>query len=235
MSTGAAGQSHSRDLVILVHGLSRTCFSMRHLRRAAEAAGFETQCWGYPSRRHGVRELVRSFRRHLLRLGGRSGRVHFIGHSLGAILIRAALLEPVPFRIGRVIMLAPPNRGVGLVERLAHLGFLQHLFGRPSAELGPGSRFLRRLGTPAAEIGVIAGSRRFHPCNPTSWLNLALNPAAETDGTVELASTRLPGMRDFLVVEANHSFIIADAEAIAATVAFLRDGAFPRCAPPTAP
>ncbi|MCW5749665.1 MAG: alpha/beta fold hydrolase [Alphaproteobacteria bacterium] len=228
MSGPACGARPERDLVILVHGLSRTRHSMRHLRRAAEAAGFATQCWAYPSRRHGVRELVQSFRRYLLRLGPRGGRVHFIGHSLGAILIRAALLEPVPFRIGRIVMLAPPNRGVGLVERLSHLAFLQRIFGRPSAELGPGSRFLRRLGTPAAEIGVIAGSRRFHPCNPTSWLNLALNPAAETDGTVELASTKLPGMRDFLVVDANHSFIIADDEAIEAAIAFLHRGTFPR-------
>jgi len=228
IATRGGAAPGGRDLVVLLHGLSRTHRSLRRLAAHLQDAGFDTVVWDYPSRRYAVAELIEMFRRYLRTLEGRRTRVHFVGHSLGAIILRGTLSEPQSFPVGRVVMLGPPNRGAALVDRLRRFTALARIYGKPSAELGTGSRLLRNLGRPMAEVGVIAGCRRFHPCNPTSWLNLVFNPLAETDGTVEIENTRLEGMKDFLVVPANHSFLMDHPDAIRQTANFLRHGRFER-------
>lgn len=214
------------DLVVLAHGLSRTHRSLRKLERALAAAGYDTLNWDYQSRRYRVAELVDQFKAVLAGLDRRAGAVHFVGHSLGAILIRAALLEPPAFRVGRIVMLAPPNQGAAIVSRLLAVRPLLRLLGKPTAELGRGSPVLAGLGVPPFPTGVIAGSKRFHPLIPTSWLSLLLGIAPPYDGTLEVATTRLVGLRDFLVIDAGHSFIPDHREAIRQTLQFLQTGAF---------
>src|SRR5271166_3111556 len=89
------------ELVVLLHGLSPLPFSLYRLEKALRAAGFRTILWRYPSRRHDVAALVRRFRARLGELDGNPAPVHFVGFSLGAILIRAGLIEPVRFPVGR--------------------------------------------------------------------------------------------------------------------------------------
>ena len=218
------------ELVVLLHGLSPLPFSLRQLETGLRAAGFRTRMWRYPSRRHDVAALVRQFRARLVELEGVEGRVHFVGFSLGAILIRAGLVEPVRFRVGRIVMIAPPNHGSGLVARLRHLTWLRHIFGRPSAELARGEPWLERLATPPYEIGIIAGTRLLHLCNPNSWLNWLLGNRRGHDGTVEIESTKLAGMRDFALVDATHTLIAAHPESIRQTISFLRQGSFQQAA-----
>ncbi len=214
--------------VILLHGLGRTALSLARLERAVAGAGYRVQAWRYPSRRHAIAELVAQFRRQLSGWAAAGGPVHFVGHSLGAILIRAGLIDPPPFPLGRIVMIAPPNNGVRLVRTFRNWPQLAALYGRPARELASGARWLRELGAPAAEIGVIAGDRRFHPLNPTSYLNALSGNRHAHDGTVEVASARLAAMADFLVVRANHTFICNHPEVIRETVHFLNSGKFRR-------
>jgi len=51
-------------------------------------------------------------------------RLHFVGHSMGAIVVRIALTVTRPRKLGRVVLLAPPNRGARLAD------FALRLFGR---------------------------------------------------------------------------------------------------------
>ena len=45
-------------------------------------------------------------------------------------------------------------------------------------------------------------------------------------GTVEIEDTRLPGMKDFTVVDAHHTFICNHPRTISQTIAFLKTGRF---------
>jgi hypothetical protein len=90
---------------------------------------------------------------------------------------------------------------------------------------GPSARQLRTRGdglianlpVPNFEFAVIAGSRG----TPSGW-----NPLipGDDDGTVTVASTRLPGAADFSTVRALHSRLLWNEEAISQTVSFLKEG-----------
>jgi triacylglycerol lipase len=216
------------DLVVLVHGLGRSWRSFRQMESALRRAGYETLNWDYPSRRHDIAGLMARFAALLGGLAGRRGTVHFVGHSLGAILIRFGVQQRLDFRLGRIVMLAPPNRGVTLVSRLRGVPILPRLFGRPTAELHREAPWLVQGGAPKGEIGVIAGTRTWHPLAPGSWLNRVLALPRPHDGTVELESTQLAGMRDFISVHAIHGRLPSDPEAIRQTLYFLQHGVFER-------
>ncbi len=216
--------------VVLLHGLSRTRRSLARLEAALREAGYEVINWDYPSRRHSIAELVVLFRALCDDLAKQPKLTHFVGHSLGGLIIRAGLAGWQPgFALGRLVLVASPNRGAGIITRLTAtrlLADLPRLFGRPALELGRDAAWLGSIGMPAADIGVIAGTRGFHPLNPASWLNTLLAGEVAHDGTVELDSAMLPGMTDFLSVDVAHTFICDDERVIAAVRRFLEAGRF---------
>lgn len=192
----------ARDLVVLVHGMGRTPLSMRPLARALERAGYATSSFGYSSTRHDVDALCAQLAAHVAALEPPDGaRVHFVGHSLGNLLIRGALGAAPPPQAGRIVMLAPPNRGAAAAEAFAPwFGWLLE----PLDELGPGGA-AARLPVPPLEIGVIAGAQ---------------------DGKVTVDETHLPGETDHVTVPALHSFLMNRTDVQELTLSFLRHGRF---------
>ena len=231
MSKQAAMRPGARGLVVLVHGLGRTHRSMRNLASEVERAGYRALNWGYAGRRHELDELIAMLRRTLAGIApseedGGGGKVHFVTHSLGGLLVRGALKHPAAIPAGRIVMIAPPNHGVRVAGGFASSWILRWLYGKPILDLAGAAPDLDRLGTPEAEIGIIAGMRRFHPLNPTSYFNAFAGAGADHDGTVELERTKLAGMADFIAVEAHHTFICGEPEVARQTLAFLETGAF---------
>ncbi len=211
--------------VVLVHGLGRSWASMSLLGRDLEAAGYGVAYWDYPSRSRTLAEHVEAFRAWLTERNF-EGHVHFVGHSLGGIIIRGALSDGPPVQLGRIVLIAVPNQGAGVVSSFGALPFSRFVFGLPLEDLAEGSAALQALGVPDAEIGIIAGVQHFHPFNPISYINLFHRHGHEHDGTVELANTRLEGAKDNVVIDAHHTFICDHGEVIAQTAEFLENGVF---------
>jgi pimeloyl-ACP methyl ester carboxylesterase len=194
-----------RDLVVLVHGMGRSSLSMIPLERALEREGFDVLNWNYSSTRHDVAELAELLGTAVRERPRPDGaRVHFVTHSLGGIVVRAALASEMPSGMGRVVMLAPPNAGARAAD-LAEpwVGWLL----KPISQIGTGEDSVARdLVTPAGvEIGVIAG---------------------ELDAKVSVEETHLPGETDHVVVQAWHSFLMNRQDVQEMTTRFLRDGRF---------
>ena len=227
-------ETAASSLVILLHGLSRSYRSMRRLEEQIAIAGYRTLNWDYPGRRHSLPALVEKFRDVLNGLDERDRAdgqtVHFVTHSLGGLIVRGALTqEPVPVHPGRIVMIAPPNKGVQLPGRKRFRKVLGWLYGRPLLDVATPSEIMDRLGAPEADLGIIAGTRQFHWVNPSSWVTAWVHRHRPHDGTVEVAHTQLEEMDDFIEVDASHTFICDEPEVIRQTVYFLEHGAF---APP---
>ncbi|WP_275836615.1 alpha/beta fold hydrolase [Roseisolibacter sp. H3M3-2] len=216
-----------RGTVLLVHGLGRGPWSMWPLARAARRHGYAVRNWGYASRRGDAAALAAPRPGELARLADAgAGPVHVVTHSLGGILVRACLARAGAARqraaLGRVVMLAPPNHGSELAERLREGALPRRVLGPAMAALGTGPEAVpRRLGAlPAGvEVGVIAGDRAFAPLLGR-WL------PAPHDGKVSVASARVDGMADFAVVRRGHTFLMWAPEVRRDVFAFLAGGRF---------
>jgi len=152
--------------------------------------------------------------------GPGAGPVHFVTHSLGGLVLRALLPRHPELGGGRAVMLAPPNQGSEIADRVRELGWLAPVLGPLAVQLGTRPQDLpKRLPVPEIAFGVIAGDDWINPAGPL-WL------PSPHDGTVSVESTRLEGMRDHIVLPYTHTFIVA-AEPVAAQVdTFLRHGRF---------
>jgi len=207
--------------VILLHGMCRTPASMVRMQRALAAEGFVVANVGYPSRSAGIERLSEAIgdALELPELSGCS-KVHFVTHSLGGILVRSYFTRHAPGRLGRVVMLGPPNQGSEVVDRLGHWWLFGKLNGPAGLELGtPEDSTPNKLGPVGFDCGVIAGDRSIN------WINSTMI-AGPDDGKVSVERTRVAGMRGHLTVHSAHPFIAANRSAIAATLRYLRNGAF---------
>jgi pimeloyl-ACP methyl ester carboxylesterase len=224
MNDGSA--SKRRDLVVLIHGLGRSSIVFWRLRPYLRRAGYDVETYNYPSTRYGAAALTEMLVADLTRWTGAGRRVHMVGHSMGGILIRGALIDPPPFTLGRIVMIGSPNKGAGVLNHFGERLFAKRFFGPASADLVIGSEYLAGLGVPKAEIGVIAGTTRWHLLNPIAYVNHFLAPDVPNDGTVEVENTHLDGMADFIALPANHTIMCQHPRVMYQVLAFLKDGRF---------
>ncbi len=183
-------------------------------------AGYTVYNVDYPSTEGRPGELVAIVRDRFRSCCSNAARVHFVTHSLGGILTRIFLGESRPRNLGRVVMIAPPNRGSEIVDLLGRFGLFQRWFGPTAMELQTDRNGLtQHLPSPDYEIGVIAGD---WPINP---LGAVVIPGRD-DGGVSVEGARIPGMADFLTVHRSHGFITRAPEVAAQALYFLKTGAF---------
>ncbi len=214
-------EAHSRGTLVLLHGLGRTARSMRRLAAEGVRRDYRVRNLGYASRRAGIAAHAEQVGRALSALPD-DGPLDAVTHSMGGIVLRAALAGGwvAPERIGRVVMIAPPNGGSELADWLGRTPLLRLALGPAGPELRTGADGIPDGLPPLpCELGIIAGaaSRR------TLAAPLFGGP---NDGKVSVARARVDGMRDLLVVSRGHTFIMNDPEVIAQTFHFLQHGEF---------
>ena len=208
-----------QDGIILLHGILRSARSMAPLCRFLEKQGYATCNINYPSARHSIAQIVSIIQPEIERFAGSiSGSVHFIGHSMGGLVIRQLLAtHPLP-NLGRVVMLGTPNHGSKIADILQHWRLYRACY-------GPAGQQLTTAANPAPsspidfELGVLAGNISFDPlCNYLL--------GAPNDGKVTIESTKLLGMKDHRIIRATHSFFPLNRIAWKHTVQFLKTGMF---------
>jgi triacylglycerol esterase/lipase EstA (alpha/beta hydrolase family) len=197
--------TQERELVVVLHGMGRTSYSMAPMKEALEEAGFDVLNLGYSSYCCSIAELGAIIREQIATGRGAHVRVHFVGHSLGGIIARWILTQPTPPPgVGRVVMLAPPNQGSKSADFYSPVaGWLLE----PMDELrtDASSTVCRLPEIRGFEVGVIA---------------------ALDDGKVQVTETHVAGEHAHVVVEGNHTFIMRRDDVHRLTIQFLREGRF---------
>lgn len=200
-----------QEVVVMVHGMGRTKLSMLWPGKALERQGYRVVNWGYTSTRWTLPELGEKLADFLMGMEPDSaGRVHFVGHSLGNILVRWVLMNRPDAiqnigQLGRVVMLAPPNQGSMVADKYA--GILGWLL-VPIRDLRTAEdSTVRGLACDAVdcEVGIIAG---------------------KYDGKVTVEETQWTAAKAHVVVPAAHTMIMNRADVHELVVRFLRTGDF---------
>jgi triacylglycerol lipase len=190
--------------------------------RALERNGYRVCNVSYPSRKHAIEVLTAQFVAPAIRacLSSETQSAHFVTHSMGGIIVRQLARSATDLRIGRVVMLSPPNHGSEVVDKLGDLSLFRAINGPAGLQLATGEDSApRSLGSASFDVGIITGSRTINPF--LSWLI----PGAD-DGKVSIESAKLEGMADFCVIRASHPLIMRNKSAIQQTLTFLAEGRF---------
>ena len=210
------------EQVILLHGLCRTSRSMVKMESALTEAGYKVRNVDYPSRSAPIEKLADDAIGKAVSDCKNDGatKIDFVTHSLGGILVRSYLARHTIPNLGRVVMLAPPNQGSEVVDKLGRLFLFKWINGPSGNELGTGKNSTpNKLGPANFPVGIIAGDRSIN------WINSLLIPGSD-DGKVSVERTKLAGMTGHIVIHATHPFIMKNREAIRQTIQFLRTGNF---------
>ena len=208
------------ECVILLHGLARTSGAMKPVERKLEEVGYQVVNIGYPSRKHEIAELAPLAIESAMEHCSEGNKVHFVTHSLGGILVRYYLEDREIGNLGRVVMLAPPNKGSEVVDNIGWVPGFDFFNGPAGKQLGTDENSVPlSLGAVDFELGVIAGTKTVNPI-----LSLYLeNP---DDGKVSVESTKVEGMQDFIEVSRSHTFLMRSSEVIDLSISFLKTGKF---------
>jgi len=198
--------------VLLLHGIWNAKAWLTPLAARLRAAGFETEVFGYPSVFGGPDVAVP---RLIARLRD-SEPVALLGHSLGGLVALQALNQEPDLPVTRVVCLGTPLRGSGAARGLAGRAWMAPALGRSAGLLQVGvGRWEGK-----ARVGMVAG-------NVAHGLGRHFTRfEGESDGTVAVDETRLPGLADHCVVAASHSGLVLSADAARQAAHFLREGRF---------
>jgi pimeloyl-ACP methyl ester carboxylesterase len=191
------------EYVVILHGLADTRYRMRPLVRHLAKLGYGVLNIGYPSRHHGVAPLIEIIHQKIQQsLPKEALTLHFVGYSLGGLLVRGLIHRHPPQQLGRVVQIAPPNHGSEVASFLKRHRCYSFIFGPAAMELGieDAKQLAPLLGKVTYPLGVIAGNRWIDPL-------CALLLPSPHDGKVSVESTLLEGMKAHIVLPFSHFFL----------------------------
>ena len=206
--------------VLLLHGIHMHAWTMLPFARLLKQQGLDVETFGYYSiwQTHeahcaALAEAVEDFfRRHPQQ------PLHFVGHSLGGLVLRRFAAARPDLVRGRIVTLGTPHRGSRTAETIRHRGLGMPLLGGASREMLDGN-------LPPLPEGVMLGSIAG---NAPMGVGRLFGLHGENDGTVLVAETRCGGMADHIVLPVTHTGMLNDGETAHQAAVFLRQGSFER-------
>ena len=208
------------DYVVILHGIARSSKHMQKLATYLQKDGFDVISLNYPSTTYKIEDLTEIINREISQKANKDKRIHFVGYSMGGLMVRALINKYQYQNLGKVVQLAPPNQGSEVADFLKNFWPYKKIYGPAGQQLITDQTAIKNLlGEVNYELGIIAGNATIDP------ISSAIIPG-EDDGKVSVESTKLEGMKDHIVVSASHSFFPSNKEVQNQTLHFLKNGNF---------
>ena len=233
-------QPMTGSVVIILHGFGSNSLMTRNLGdwiREQETHD-HVFCMSYPSTMQSIYEHAKMLDRLVKNLPPTVERIDFIGHSLGGIVIRRYLSGPldedwrVPAnkmefrktfspdpRVGRLVMLGPPNHGAVIATRLiGNDPVRRFLMGKSGDELGTNWKAVEKsLGIPCCPFMIVAGGRGNN-------MGFSLLIPGDNDGMVSTEGTKLEGAEKWMLFNVGHNEMLLSPSVFNAVEKFLLKG-----------
>jgi pimeloyl-ACP methyl ester carboxylesterase len=203
--------------VVYVHGLwmsGAECLLLR--RRLAREFDLEVHSFRYAAAASTMSEITSRLERFVR--GLRATRLHFVGHSLGGLVIYRFLERYPQQPPGRVVFLGTPSVASRAAVQASQIRLVASLMGHPVADelLRPRERRWQA----DRELGIIAGTQ------PLGVGQMLAKFDEDCDGTIAVSETQLPGATDHITLPVSHLGMLVSARVARQTGAFLQDGRF---------
>jgi pimeloyl-ACP methyl ester carboxylesterase len=196
--------------VVLVPGLWMPAAIMTPLATRLARAGYRTHRFAYSGRQ--------SLEAAMARLAdfARGGTPHFVGHSLGGVLVFDMLLRHREASAGRIVLIGAPLTGCLAGRRLGRWRLGRWMLGASRPRWENCAAHWQR----PEPLGVIAGTR------PFGLGRLLGELPGENDGVVQVGETTAQGMAERVLLGEGHSMLAVSHRASALVERFLRAGRF---------
>lgn len=217
----------AKDLVVLLHGITRSNFDMMLLEKRIKDEGFDTLNIKYPSTKRDLDALtdyvyakIAADKRY-----AEAPNVNIIAHSMGGLIARHLIYKYRPGNLGKVVMLGTPNNGSEMANFMSDNRLLSKVF---NFIFGPAGNQLRTDqdqidgGNINYPLGVIASDVSLNPLGNHVF-------GAPNDTLVSVESTKLAGMADHIIMNSwssTHAMMMFDAGIIRQAIHFLKTGSF---------
>ena len=216
-------EKNDQEVVIMLHGLWRSVRAMQPMAKHLSDHGYTTVNVPYSSFSHDLDKLVSLVTEEIRPWIDQGKTIHFVTHSLGGVVVKR-LLEMLDLsqieKIGRVVMLAPPHKGSEIVDwlRSSPLRSIKGVLG-PAGEFLSSAQMARQSEEfpSGVEAAVIMGEKSAIP-----FFRKLLD--ASNDGIVSVEKGRLFGIKEFKVVDADHTFISSEPEVMELVAKFIDHG-----------
>lgn len=212
----------SDELVVLAHGLGRSDGAMWRFAQRLENAGYKVCRLDYATIGESIDDVLAETTKQIDACLLHAPKVHFVGHSLGGLVIRAYLqnnqyqLEEI--NVAEVVLIGTPNKGSELADHLSD-SWLMEVGGGISRALVTGSSSLgNNLDETDVNIGIIAGTKS------SSLTSDQFD--GPNDGLVSVESTKLNSMSDFITIDVSHSMMRYNLDVVEQTIHFLQNEKF---------
>ncbi|HEV8051689.1 MAG TPA: hypothetical protein VGP47_04275 [Parachlamydiaceae bacterium] len=206
------------ERILTIYGFMGSNLDMYYHSWTLEEQNMQVKNWDYPTREKKINEHAEDLVVYLQDWAAEApGKpIHFLTHSMGGLVLRAAISHPdcpPEAKIGKAVLLAPPNKGTVWGRMLSGYFLPEWIAGDESGREILSEHDFEYLGQfpDTKKVMVIAG-------------NLSLNPLieGENDGTVKVDETYLITPHYHGVVYESHKTILISKETTELMMDFFR-------------
>lgn len=211
------------ESVVCIHGFMGASWNMHFLEKKLRKDGWDTINWHYPSRDRFIEEHAKELVSYLISLVDRKPKtpIHFVAHSMGSLVLLAALNDPLcpqEAKVGKVVLLAPPLKGSYWARWVGQFSLIRWIakdFSGYELMTKPNFDDLGNYPSSLEGVLVIAGSLGFNPiCGE------------KNDGTLALKETFLSTPHERAEIKRGHKTIIFSKKAHTLISQFLKNNVY---------